>query len=125
MTTILIADDNEVNREMLGKRLGKKGFDVVLAEDGVDACEKTRAGSPDLILMDMNMPRMTGWDATRELKADAATQSIPVIALTAASEQEDIDKAMEAGCDGYQSKPVKLAELLEKMNSYLESGPDA
>lgn len=125
MPTILIADDNEVNREMLGKRLAKKGFEVILAEDGVEACEKTRAGSPDLILMDMNMPRMTGWDATTALKADPATQAIPVIALTAASEQEDIDKAMAAGCDAYQSKPVKLAELLVKINSYLEpeSGP--
>lgn len=123
MPLILIADDNELNREMLGKRLAKKGFDVVLAENGVEACDKARSESPELILMDMNMPLKTGWEATSELKADAATQSIPVIALTAASEQEDIDKAMNAGCDGYQSKPVKLAELIEKMNSHLESGP--
>lgn len=123
MPTILIADDNEVNRAMLGKRLEKKDFDVVLAEDGIEACEKARSASPDLILMDMNMPRMTGWEATRELKADETTRLIPVIALTAASEQADIDKAMDAGCDAYQSKPVKLIELLEKINAHLEPGP--
>ena len=121
---ILLVEDNEMNRDMLSRRLIRKGFDVVIAEDGVKGLELANAEMPDLILMDMSLPVMDGWEATRRLKADDKTSAIPVIALTAHAMSNDRDKALEAGCDDYDTKPVELPRLLDKMNSLLGSeGP--
>jgi len=121
MAVILLVEDNEVNRDMLSRRLTKRGFTVVLAVDGAEGVRKAREDSPDLVLMDMSLPVINGWDATRELKADAATQAIPVIALTAHAMAGDREKAMDAGCDEYETKPVELPKLLEKIEKLLAS----
>jgi two-component system, cell cycle response regulator DivK len=116
---ILLVEDNEMNRDMLSRRLIRKGYDVVIAEDGVKGLELANAEMPDLILMDMSLPEMDGWEATRRLKADDKTSAIPVIALTAHAMSNDRDKALNAGCDDYDTKPVELPRLLDKMNSLL------
>ena len=121
MAVILLVEDNEVNRDMLSRRLSKRGFTVVMAVDGAEGVRKAREDSPDLILMDMSLPVINGWDATRELKADAATQAIPVIALTAHAMAGDREKAVDAGCDEYETKPVELPKLLEKIEKLLAS----
>ena len=116
MTTILLVEDNEDNRDMLSRRLERKGFDVSLAVDGQDGVNKAEADMPDLILMDMSLPVMDGWQATKTLKSDPATKDIPVIALTAHAMSSDREKAIEAGCDDYDTKPVDLQRLLDKID---------
>ena len=119
MAKILLVEDNEMNRDMLSRRLGKRGHDVVLAVDGAEAVAKAKAEVPDLVLMDMSLPVMHGWDATRELKKSSETASIPVIALTAHAMSGDKEKALAAGCDEYETKPVDLTRLLEKIAQVL------
>jgi CheY-like chemotaxis protein len=119
MTKILLVEDNEMNRDMLSRRLERKGYLVVLAVDGESGVEMARTQAPDLVLMDMSLPVMDGWEATRRLKADAATRGIPVIALTAHAMSSDRGKAMEAGCDDYDTKPVELPRLLGKIEALL------
>ena len=122
MSKILLVEDNEMNRDMLSRRLERKGFEVVIAVDGQAGVEMASSTSPDIILMDLSLPVMDGWEATRRLKADPATQRIPVIALTAHAMSGDEVKAREAGCDDYDTKPVNLNRLLEKIGSLLSSG---
>ena len=115
MAKVLLVEDNEANRDMLSRRLERRGFDVVFAVDGAEGVAKSKTELPDIVLMDMSLPVMNGWEATRAIKADATTKHIPVIALTAHSMAGDREKAMEAGCDDYDTKPVELPRLLEKM----------
>lgn len=115
MTRILLVEDNEMNRDMLSRRLERRGFTVEVATDGDEGVQMARTRAPDLILMDMSLPVMNGWEATRIIRADRATAAIPVIALTAHSMPGDREKAMEAGCNDYDTKPVDLPRLLEKM----------
>jgi len=115
MPKVLLVEDNEMNRDMLARRLQRRGLEVVVAVDGAEGVAMSKAEAPDLVLMDMSLPVMNGWEATRAIKADAATRHIPVIALTAHSMAGDREKAMEAGCDDYDTKPVDLPRLLGKM----------
>jgi CheY-like chemotaxis protein len=117
--TILLVEDNEMNRDMLSRRLRTRGFDVIIAVDGQVGVEMAKSESPDLILMDMSLPVMDGWEATRTLKAAEETRDIPVIALTAHAMSTDRDKALEAGCDDYDTKPIELTRLLSKMQVLL------
>ena len=119
MAKILIVEDNEMNRDMLSRRLSRRGYAVVTAIDGAQGLVAAAAERPDLILMDMSLPVMDGWEATRRLKGESATQAIPVIGLTAHAMTGDRDKAMAAGCDDYDTKPVELARLLEKIEALL------
>jgi len=119
MTTILIVEDNEMNRDMLSRRLERKGYKVLLAVDGEVGLEVARANTPDLILMDMSLPVVDGWEATRRLKADNALKHIPVMALTAHAMASDRDKALEAGCDDYDTKPIELPRLVTKIEALL------
>jgi CheY-like chemotaxis protein len=119
MTTILIVEDNEMNRDILSRRLERKGYEVLLAVDGEIGLEVARANTPDLILMDMSLPVVDGWEATRRLKADDRIGHIPVIALTAHAMASDRDKALEAGCDDYDTKPIELPRLLAKIEALL------
>jgi two-component system cell cycle response regulator DivK len=119
MTTILIVEDNEMNRDMLSRRLQRKGYEVLIAMDGAMGIEVARQKSPHLILMDMSLPVVDGWEATRQLKADPALKHIPVIALTAHAMANDREKALEAGCDEYDTKPIELPRLLAKMEALL------
>ena len=116
---ILIVEDNAINLDMLERRLRFRGFEVDCAIDGVEGIEKAISGKPDLILMDMSLPRKSGWDATRELKANLSTRSIPVIALTAHALKEDRDRAFDAGCDGFHAKPVEMDVLMTLMKEHL------
>jgi CheY-like chemotaxis protein len=115
MKKILLVEDNEMNRDMLSRRLERRGFEVVIAIDGADGVAKSKSELPDIVLMDMSLPVMNGWEATRAIKADPATSKMPVIALTAHSMAGDREKAMEAGCNDYDVKPVEMPRLLEKM----------
>jgi CheY-like chemotaxis protein len=119
MARILLVEDNEMNRDMLSRRLTRKGHEVLIAVDGQQGVDMTRAHKPDVVLMDMSLPVIDGWEATRQLKADIATAGIPVIALTAHAMEGDQEKAREAGCDDYDTKPVDLARLLEKIDNQL------
>ncbi len=119
MPKILLVEDNEMNRDMLSRRLARKGYEVVLAVDGQIGVEMAQAEAPDLILMDMSLPVLDGWEATRRLKANAATERIPVIGLTAHAMSSDREKALEAGCDDYDTKPVELLRLLGKIEVLL------
>ena len=119
MPKILLVEDNEMNRDMLSRRLERRGYQVVLAVDGQVGLELARSDPPDLILMDMSLPVLDGWEATRRLKADSATRHIPVIALTAHAMSSDRDKALDAGCDDYDTKPIELARLLRKVEALL------
>ena len=119
MPKILLVEDNEMNRDMLSRRLIRKGFEVVMALDGQQAVEAASAESPDLILMDMSLPVVDGWEATRQIKAAPGTRAIPVIALTAHAMSDDRDKALQAGCDDYDTKPVELERLLDKISGLL------
>jgi len=115
MTKILLVEDNEDNRDMLSRRLERKDFIVTLAVDGQDGVNKAVEGMPDLILMDMSLPVMDGWEATQSLKNNSKTANIPIIALTAHAMSSDRDKAIEAGCDDYDTKPVDFQRLLGKI----------
>ena len=119
MTKILLVEDNELNRDMLSRRLQRKGYEVVLAVDGDQGVGLAGAELPDLILMDMSLPVLDGWEATRRLKDTPATESIPIIALTAHAMADDRDRALKAGCDDYDTKPVDLARLLGKIEALL------
>ena len=118
MRKILLIEDNEMNRDMLSRRLERKGFEVVIAEDGKAGVELASSSTPDLILMDLSLPVMDGWEATRCIKANPATQKIPVIALTAHAMAGDEQKALEAGCDDYDIKPIDFKRLLGKIENY-------
>jgi two-component system, cell cycle response regulator DivK len=119
MPKILLVEDNEMNRDMLSRRLERKGYTMLLAVDGQHGLDSARADRPDLILMDMSLPVKDGWEATRELKQDIALRSIPVIALTAHAMAGDRDRALEAGCDDYDTKPVEFDRLLGKIAALL------
>jgi len=124
MAKLLLVEDNEYNRDMLVRRLTKKGYEVVIAVDGGEGVAKARAEKPDLILMDMHLPVLDGWEATRQLKEGEETRHIPIIALTADAMAGDREKAMEAGCDDYDTKPIELPRLLDKINARLgQRGP--
>ncbi|MGB6002323.1 MAG: response regulator [Thermoanaerobaculia bacterium] len=115
MRKILLIEDNEMNRDMLSRRLTRKGFEIAIAEDGERGVEMAQSESPSLILMDISLPVMDGYEATRQIKANPATRSIPIIALTAHAMSGDREKCLEAGCDEYETKPVDLPRLLEKI----------
>lgn len=119
MPKILLVEDNEMNRDMLSRRLARKGFDVSLAVDGAEGVAKARAEKPELILLDMSLPVLDGWEAARQLKGADDTRGIPIIALTAHAMAGDREKALEAGCDDYDTKPIELPRLLEKMAALL------
>lgn len=119
MAKILLVEDNEMNLDMLSRRLVRQGFEVVSAQDGAAGLAKAVAEKPALILMDMSLPVIDGWEATRRLKADPATKAIPVIALTAHAMAEDREKALAAGCDDYDTKPIELPRLLDKIKKFL------
>jgi len=119
MATILLVEDNEMNRDMLARRLQRRGYGVLIAPDGAEGVAQAQAEVPDLILMDMSLPVLDGWEATRRLKATAETRSIPVIALTAHAMSRDREKAIEAGCDDYDTKPVEFNRLLAKIEALL------
>jgi CheY-like chemotaxis protein len=119
MPKILLVEDNEMNRDMLSRRLLKKGFEVVMAMDGEQALEIARVQAPDLILMDISLPGLDGWEATRRLKARPETQAIPIIALTAHAMAGDREKCLEAGCNDYDTKPVEFPRLLGKIQELL------
>jgi two-component system cell cycle response regulator DivK len=119
MTKVLLVEDNEMNRDMLSRRLIRRGFEVIFAVDGKQGVDAARREKPDIILMDMSLPVMDGWEATRCVKADDATRSVLVIGLTAHAMSGDREKAMEAGCDDYDTKPVELDRLIGKIERLL------
>ena len=119
MAKILLVEDNEMNRDMLSRRLLKKGYDLVMAVDGEQAIEMARTEAPDIILMDISLPGLDGWEATRRLKAMSETQAIPIIALTAHAMAGDREKCLEAGCNDYDTKPVEFPRLLGKIQEFL------
>jgi CheY-like chemotaxis protein len=123
MPKVLLVEDNEMNRDMLSRRLTRNGFEVVVAVDGAQGIAMAMSEMPDVILMDMSLPVIDGWEATRRVKADPATRSIPVIALTANAMVEDRERAMAAGCDDFDTKPVELPRLLEKLRAHLPGKP--
>ena len=120
MAKILLVEDNEMNRDMLSRRLQRRGHEVLVAGDGADGVAKARAEVPGLILMDMSLPIMDGWTATRAIKGDGMLRTIPIIALTAHAMAGDKERAMEAGCDDYDTKPVEFARLLGKIQALLK-----
>jgi CheY-like chemotaxis protein len=119
MSKILLVEDNELNRDMLSRRLSRKGYDVETAVDGQEALDKAASGSPDIILLDMGLPVIDGWEAARRLKESGDTDSIPIIALTAFAMSEDRDKALAAGCNDFDTKPIELDRLLGKIETLL------
>jgi len=121
MAKILLVEDNEMNRDMLSRRLTRKGYEVVCAEDGEKGVTMAGSESPDLILMDMSLPGIDGWEATRRLKQEDGTAKIPVIALTAHAMASDRAEALAAGCDDYDTKPVELPRLLGKIEALLKA----
>jgi CheY-like chemotaxis protein len=123
MPRILLVEDNEMNRDMLSRRLQRRGFDVDMAVDGREGIEMAHNGEYDLILMDMSLPEIDGWEATRRLRSSPETERIPIIALTAHAMAGDREKAIEAGCDEYDTKPIELRRLLSKIEALL--GPSA
>jgi len=123
MAKLLIVEDNEMNRDMLSRRLQRRGHETLIAVDGRAGIEMARAHRPDVILMDMSLPEIDGWEATRILKGDPATASIPIIALTAHAMTSDRNKALETGCDDYDTKPVDLPRLLGKIDALLKPPP--
>jgi CheY-like chemotaxis protein len=120
MPKILLVEDNEMNRDMLSRRLIRSGYDVVLAVDGAQGVAMAASDAPDLVLMDMSLPVLDGWEATRRLKGEPATRGLPVIALTAHAMAGDEKKAREAGCDDFDTKPVEYARLLSKIEGLLQ-----
>jgi two-component system, cell cycle response regulator DivK len=122
MTKVLVVEDNEMNRDMLSRRLMRRGFHVIFAVDGEQGVDLARSERPDIILMDMSLPVIDGWEATRRVKSDDATRGVPVIGLTAHAMAGDREKAIEAGCDDYDTKPVELERLIGKMERLLGAG---
>jgi len=129
MAKVLLVEDNELNRDMLSRRLARKGYEVVIAVDGQQGVDLAANAAPDVILMDMTLPVLDGWEATRRIKADSALAAIPVIALTAHAMAGDREQALGAGCDDYDTKPIELPRLLEKIAAQLtrvgKSAPEA
>jgi CheY-like chemotaxis protein len=119
MSKLLLVEDNEMNRDLLSRRLQRKGFQVVMAVDGEEGIKKALSEAPDLILMDMSLPLLDGWEATRRLKASPETSAIPVLALTAHAISGDRERAIDAGCDDYDTKPVEFSRLLVKIQALL------
>ncbi len=115
MPTILLVEDDELNRDMLSRRLVKRGYSVLIAVDGEEGIAMTRTERPAIVLMDMSLPKIDGWEATRQLKADGATRAIPILALTAHAMHGDRERAIAAGCDEYDTKPVDFARLVDKI----------
>jgi CheY-like chemotaxis protein len=122
MPRILLVEDNEMNRDMLSRRLLRKGYEVIMAVDGQEGVDLGRRERPDLILMDMSLPVLDGWEATRQLRASAETRSTPIIALTAHALSTDRERAIDAGCDDFDTKPVELPRLLAKIEALLARG---
>jgi CheY-like chemotaxis protein len=122
MAKILLVEDNEMNRDMLSRRLERRGYEVIVAVDGKEGVARARAEAPDLIVMDMSLPVLDGWEATRQLKAAPETKSIPIVALTAHAMAGDREKALEAGCDDFDTKPIDLPRLLGKLEGLLGGG---
>ena len=125
MPRILLVEDNENNRDMLTRRLVKRGYEVVIACDGLEGVDRAASESPDLILMDMSLPEIDGWEATRRIRAAEATRTIPVLALTAHAMAGDREKAIAAGCDDYDSKPVEIDRLVGKIQALLARNTNA
>jgi CheY-like chemotaxis protein len=123
MAKILLVEDNEMNRDMLSRRLERKGFAVVMAEDGKSGVAMATSEAPDLILLDMSLPLVDGWEVARQIKAGARTKGIPIIALTAHAMSGDRERALEAGCDEYDTKPVEFPRLLSKIEAILKAKP--
>jgi two-component system cell cycle response regulator DivK len=123
MPRILLVEDNEMNRDMLSRRLQRRGYEVLIAIDGQQGVTMAQSQSPDLILMDMSLPVLDGWEATRALKSSQRTKDLPIIALTAHAMSTDRERAMEAGCDDYDTKPIELTRLLAKMEALIERFP--
>jgi len=119
MTKILLVEDNEMNRDMLSRRLARKGFDVAIAVDGREGVDMAQSGEYDLILMDMSLPEIDGWEATRQLRVSQGAERVPIIALTAHAMAGDREKALEAGCDDYDTKPIELPRLLSKIEALI------
>ena len=119
LAKILIVEDNEMNRDMLSRRLARRGYQIAIAVDGEEGIAAAKSGSPDLILMDMSLPVVDGWEATRRLKAEPPTRAIPVIGLTAHAMAGDREKVLAAGCDDYDTKPIELPRLLQKIEALL------
>jgi len=119
MARILLVEDNEMNRDMLSRRLERRGYEVIVAVDGEEGVARAKAEAPDVVLMDLSLPGIDGWEATRQLKAADATRSIPVLALTAHAMAGDREKALEAGCDEFDTKPVDLPRLVDKIEGLL------
>jgi CheY-like chemotaxis protein len=119
MAKILLVEDNEMNRDMLSRRLERRGYEVIMALDGSQGVSMTISERPDLVLMDMSLPIMDGWEATKTLKDNPETKSIPIIALTAHAMAGDREKALQAGCDDYDTKPIELKRLIEKILNFL------
>ena len=119
MSKILVIEDNEMNRDMLTRRLERRGYDVIVSADGEEGISKVKSDHPDLVLMDMDLPILDGWEATRRLKAAEETRAIPIIALTAHAMAGDREKALDAGCDDYDTKPVEFARLVHKIEAQL------
>ena len=120
MAKLLLVEDNEMNWDMLSRRLLRKGYEVIRAVDGIEAIEMTKSDLPDLILMDMGLPRLNGWEATRRIKADPTTQDIPIIALTSHAMIGDRERALASGCNDYDVKPIDFTRLLSKIQALLE-----
>jgi two-component system, cell cycle response regulator DivK len=124
MAKILLVEDNEMNRDMLSRRLMKKGYEVIMALDGAQGVAMARSDSPDLILMDMSLPVLDGWEATKQIKADDQVKHIPVIALTAHAMSDDRDRALAAGCNDYDTKPIEFPRLLSKIEALIGGKPN-
>ncbi len=120
MPRLLLVEDNEMNRDMLSRRLKREGFEVIMGVDGHEGVDLARSASPELILMDMSLPELDGYEATRILKADESTKSIPIIALTAHAMTGDREKSLQAGCDDYDTKPIEFQRLVSKIRSFLK-----
>ena len=121
MSKLLLVEDNDMNRDMLSRRLRRRGYEVVIAVDGEEGVNLARSENPDLVLMDMSLPVVDGWEATRRLKAALETGSIPILALTAHAMSDDRDKALEVGCDDYDTKPIEFSRLLGKIEVLLRT----
>jgi CheY-like chemotaxis protein len=120
MTKLLLVEDNEMNRDMLSRRLTRRGYEVAIAIDGAQGVEMARTETPDLVLMDLSLPVIDGWEATRRIKAAQETRHVPVIGLTAHAMAGDREKALDAGCDDYDTKPIELDRLLKKVEALLQ-----